>query len=179
MQHVSLLLLKCLTIVEWPLTVPTQKLLRHVKRISRNTFSSYRGMDSFNLLQGVAPIAVITYSSNLFPNSVSDTVIVQESGVLHNIKSGDVILADKGFLIQGILPEGVSVNIPPFLCHGKFTETEVKMRKQIARNRIHVERENARLKDFRILRFIPAYLRGHADVLMQVCYALVNLLCVG
>ena len=141
----------------------------------KQTYSAYRGMHSFKLLLGVAPNGVITYCSNLFPGSVSDKAIVQESGILSHFKSGDLILADKGFLISDILPEGVSVNIPPFLNNGKFTESEVLLTRSIARNRIHVERANARLKDFQILNFIPPYLRSYADVVVQVCAVLVNL----
>ena len=40
---------------------------------------------------------------------------------------------------------------------------------------IHVERANARLKDFKILSFIPSYLRCHADIIFQLCASLVNL----
>ena len=86
-----------------------------------------------------------------------------------------MILADNGFLIRDILPEGVGVNIPPFLTHGKMTASEIKLTKDIARCRIHVERANARLKDFRILHNIPHSLRCHADVVVQLCCALVNL----
>lgn len=89
--------------------------------------------------------------------------------------AGDMILADKGFLIQDIVPHGVCVNIPPFLNNGTFTESEVKKTKAIAKARIHVERANARLKDFKILSFIPSYLRCYADILFQLCAALVNL----
>ena len=81
----------------------------------------------------------------------------------------------KGFLIQDIVPKGVYVNIPPFLEHGKFTESEVKATKSIARCRIHVERANARLKDFKILSFIPPYLRCYSDRVFQLCASLVNL----
>ena len=88
---------------------------------------------------------------------------------------GDLILADKEFLIQDIFPSGVSVNIPPFLEHGKFTESEVKVTKSIARCRIHVERANARLKDFKILSFVPPYLRSYIDKVFQLCTAIVNL----
>jgi hypothetical protein len=35
-------------------------------------------------------------------------------GILEVFKSGDLILADEGFLILAIVPEGVSVIIPPF-----------------------------------------------------------------
>ena len=124
---------------------------------------------------GVAPNAAITYVSNLNPGSISDKAIVQQSGLVNHFNAGDMILADKGFLIQDILPNGVSVNIPPFLNSGKFTESEAKATKAIAKCRIHVERANARLKDFRILSFIPSYLRCYADILLQLCAALVNL----
>lgn len=139
------------------------------------TYSSYRGMNSFKVIVGVAPNAVITYVSKLYPGSISDKAIVLESGLLKHLTPGDMILADKGFLIQDIVPHGVSVNIPPFLNGGTFTESEARATKAIARCRIHVERANARLKDFRILSFIPSYLCCYADVLFQLCAALVNL----
>lgn len=143
--------------------------------IQNATYSSYRGMNSFKVIVGVAPNAVITYISKLYPGSISDKEIVQQSGFLNNMSTGDLILADKGFLIQDIVPNGVSVNIPPFLENGKFTESEAKATKNIAKCRIHVERANARLKDFKILGFIPPYLRSYTDKVLQLCAALVNL----
>ena len=139
------------------------------------TYSSYRGMNSFKVLTGVAPNGVLTYVSNLYPGSISDKAIVQQSGLLKHFVAGDLILADKGFLIQDIVPNGVSVNIPPFLEHGRFTESEAKVTKSIARCRIHVERANARLKDFKILSFVPPYLRSYVDTVFQLCAAIVNL----
>ena len=41
--------------------------------------------------------------------------IVQQSGLLNHFVPGDMIMADKSFLIQDILPNGVSLKIPPFL----------------------------------------------------------------
>ena len=102
-------------------------------------------MNSFKVLIGVAPNAVMTYVSPLYPGSTSDKVVVETSQVLSHFVAGDLILA--GFLIEDIAPEGESINIPPFLDKGKFTEIEVKMTKRIAKCRIHVERANARLKD--------------------------------
>ena len=139
------------------------------------TYSSYRGMNSFKVLVGVAPNAVITFVSPLYPGSISDKEIVSKSGFLKHLQTGDLILADKGFLIESIVPTGVAVNIPPFLNNGKFTESEARATKSIAKCRIHVERANARLKDFKILSFVPSYLRCHADILFQLVAALVNL----
>ncbi|XP_068680916.1 uncharacterized protein [Montipora foliosa] len=139
------------------------------------TYSSYRGMHSFKVIVGVAPNGVITYVSKLYPGSISDKAIVQQSGLLNHLTAGDLVLADKGFLIQDLVPNGVSVNIPPFLNNGTFTESEAQATKAIAKCRIHVERANARLKDFKILSFIPSYLRCHADIIFQLCASLVNL----
>ena len=118
------------------LEIATRKLMSEQSA----TYSTYRGMNSFKVIIGVAPNAVITYLSGLFPGSLSDKSLVQESGLLEHFVPGDLILADKGFLIQDLLPRGVSVNIAPFLNCGKFTESEARATKSIARCRIHVER---------------------------------------
>ena len=93
------------------------------------TYSTYRGLNSFKVIIGVTPNALITHVSGLFPGSVSDKSIVQESGLLEHFVPGDLILADKVFLIQDLLPSVVSVNIPPFLNCGKLTESEARATK--------------------------------------------------
>ncbi|PFX16153.1 hypothetical protein AWC38_SpisGene19581 [Stylophora pistillata] len=114
------------------------------------TCSTYRGMNSFKVITGVAPNEVITYVTDLFPGSVSVNVMVKESGFRKHLSAGDLVLTDKGFIISDVVPRGVSVNIPPFLNNGKFTESEARATKSIARCRIHVECANARLNSFRI-----------------------------
>ena len=62
-------------------------------------------------------------------------------------------MADKGFDIESDLPNGISLNIPPFL-HNKENlslEEETETRR-IASFRIHVEQAIARVKNLRILR---------------------------
>lgn len=51
----------------------------------------------------------------------ADKAVVEKCGVMSRFIAGDLILADKGFLIRDKVPDGVSVNIPPFLSKGKFT----------------------------------------------------------
>ena len=70
------------------------------------TSSSYHWMNSFEVLTGVAPNVVLTYISNLYPGSISDKEIVQQSGLLRHFVPGNLILADKGFLMQDIVPKG-------------------------------------------------------------------------
>lgn len=69
-------------------------------------------MNSFKTLIGVASNAVITHVSKLFPGLTPDKATVEKSGVLEHFRPGDLILANKGFLIADIVPTGMSVNIP-------------------------------------------------------------------
>ena len=66
-------------------------------------YSNYRAMNSFKVIVGVAPNAVIMYVSKLYPGSISDKEIVKQSGLMNHMASDDLILADKGFLIQDIV----------------------------------------------------------------------------
>ena len=59
-------------------------------------------MNTFKALVGVAPNAVITFVSELYPGSISDKEILQRSGFLNQLSTGDLILAGKGFLIESI-----------------------------------------------------------------------------
>lgn len=72
------------------------------------TYSDYRGVHYFKVIVGVAPNGVITYVSKLHPGSISDKAIVQQLGLLNHSSAGDMILADKGFVIQDLVPNGVS-----------------------------------------------------------------------
>ncbi|KAI5714446.1 hypothetical protein M8J76_017221 [Diaphorina citri] len=142
----------------------------------KEVYSSYKHHHTFKALIGISPNAVITFVSDLYPGSMSDKVITQQSGVLTNMEAGDLILCDKGFLISDLCaPLGVKVNIPPFLTQPQFSRSEVEATKRIARAHIHVERAIGRLKNYRILDFIPANLREHSSKILQVCACLVNL----
>ncbi len=101
--------------------------------------------------------------------------IVMHSDILSHMQAGDLILADKGFLLSDMLPVGVSLNIPPFLHHGKLTREECVLTRTIARARIHVERAIQRMKGYRILGLIPHHYRANATKIFMVCGALVNL----
>lgn len=139
-------------------------------------FSNYKQRHTFKVLVGVAPNAVITYVSKLYPGSASDKNITSKCGILSHVVAGDLILADKGFLISEMCSElGVNVNIPPFLQTPQFTPQEISKTTRIARARIHVERAINRLKAFRILDHISTSMRPHATTVVQTCAALVNM----
>lgn len=139
------------------------------------SYSSYKSRHTMKAVTCVSPNAAIVYVSDLYPGSTSDVAIVQDCGILHHFKPGDLILADKGFTIHRLLPDGVNLNIPPFLSgKGFFTAQEAALCRKIARARIHVERANERIKNFEILRHISAKYRHMSTKIFQVCCYLVN-----
>lgn len=87
---------------------------------------------------------------------------------------GDLIIADKGFLIKDILPPGVNLNLPPFLSQAQFTPQQVIQTRTIARARIHVERIIQRIQCYSILNSIPSTLIPLATMIFQVCGSLTN-----
>ena len=62
------------------------------------------------------------------------------SGFLDFLNPGDVVMADRGFLIKELLNERhVKLIIPPFLgSRHRFNPQEEALRKDIAKHRIHV-----------------------------------------
>ena len=76
------------------------------------------------------------------------------------------------------LPEGISLNIPPFLNresqHSLSSENETR---QIASVRVHVERAIERVKNFKILQStIPLSTAPEMNKIWVMCSYLVNLL---
>jgi len=140
------------------------------------TFSNYKGTHTMKALIGCAPNGAVTFVSDLYGGAESDKCIVMKSGVLDQLSSGDMILADKGFELFDVLPQGVTLNIPSFLNKDQFTLNETLQNRAIARARVLIERLNARFKVFRILECIRAENRKKADHIVKVCAALTTLL---
>ena len=87
-------------------------------------------------------------------------------------------MADKGFDIADNLPEGVGLNIPPFL-RGKdnLSIEEEKETRKIASVRIHVERAISRIKTFRILSTVfPISMAAELNKIWVICAYLTNFL---
>ena len=141
----------------------------------RQSFSHYKQRHTYKALVGVAPNGTITFVSDLYMGSASDKEVTMRSGLLRHLKPGDLVIADKGFTIQGILPEGVHLNVPPRLMHQQFTRSENRLTTDIARARIHVERAIERIKGYRILAHVPHHLKSCITTIFQVCSWLVNM----
>lgn len=146
------------------------KLMSH----SNVMYSSYKHRITLKGLIGIAPNGTVTFLSELYGGSTSDKTIVESSGIVDQLVVGDYTMADKGFVIGDILPDGVSLNIPPFLSGAQLTVPQVNSTLSIAQARIHVERAIERLKRYKILDFIPGHYVFFSSKIFQVCGALTN-----
>ena len=125
-----------------------------------------------------APNGSISILSKAWGGRTTDVHITRESGFLNLVDPGDVILADRGFVIkEDLLLRHATLHIPP-PSKGKEQQTPqaVAKTKQIANARIHVERAIGRMKWFGILQeTLPVTLVPLIDDIIVVCAALVNL----
>ncbi|XDV13745.1 hypothetical protein PO909_002088 [Leuciscus waleckii] len=146
-----------------------------ISNAERLLYSQYKGRTILKALIGVAPNGVITFASDLYGGRASDKAITAACGLLQHLRPGDMVMAEKGFTIQDILPEGVSLNIPSFLINGQFTQEEVNNNRLISKARTHVECSIQRLKLFHILDHIPYQFRLNINKILKVCVCLTNL----
>lgn len=66
------------------------------------TYSSYKKYPSVKVAIGILPNGSAVACSPCYPGSTSDKAIVKHSNILKELRSGDLVLADKGFLIRVI-----------------------------------------------------------------------------
>ena len=124
-------------------------------------YSDHKSHATVKTLTGIAPPGGgFTFILNTYPGSISDKEIVVKSGFLNpNLwGKGDIVMADRGFLIEDYLkPLGVGLVISNFLKgRDQFTIKETVKSQQIANERIHVERMIQRLKCYHIFdRVLP------------------------
>ncbi|XP_065894872.1 uncharacterized protein [Dysidea avara] len=141
------------------------------------TFSSYKNRNTVKVLVGIMPSGVVTFVSPTYEGSISDRKLVEVSGLLDLLETGDEIMADKGFQIQDLLaPLGVRLNIPPLLSSNtQMPVDDVFHTRKIAHLRIHVERAIGRAKQFHILQHtLPASMWDSINELVYVCFMLTN-----
>ena len=142
------------------------------------TFSNYKHHNTAKGLVGISPNGAITFVSELYAGRSTDKQITKHCGILELLERGDDVMADRGFDIQGDLPEGVSLNIPPFL-EGKnqlSLQKEIETRR-IASVRVHVERAIERIKNYRILQTkFQLSMASDLNKIWVTCCYLVNFL---
>ena len=98
-------------------------------------------------MDGVAPNGLVTFISRLWYGNVSDIYIVENEGFSPKLVPGDMIMVDKGFTVEEILPIGVKLNMPPRISgHRQMTSKEFCKTQDIASARIVVEMKMEQLE---------------------------------
>ena len=70
------------------------------------TFSNYKHHNTAKGLLGISPNGYPSFVSNLYGGRTSDKKITNDCGILELLETGDQIMADRGFEIEGDLPVG-------------------------------------------------------------------------
>ena len=104
------------------------------------TWSNYKSRNTLKGLVGICPFGGVTFVSELWAGSISDNELTLKCGLIDLLESGDNVMADKGFTIdEQLRSRGVTLNIPPFMKDGKLAGHDVRLTREIATLRIHVE----------------------------------------
>ena len=142
------------------------------------TYSHYKSHNTVKFLVGISPSGAFTYISRCWGGRTSDKQITIDDGLIDKLDFGDVVLADRGFLVhEELAVRGVRAAMPSFSKSGKqLGRKEVEKSRQLSRFRIHVERAIRRLKVFKILsNTFPISLMRYCNSMVLICAALCNL----
>ena len=142
-----------------------------------NTYSAYKHTNTFKCLIAITPNGGACFVSDLYEGDIDDVQLFNKCCILKHINPGDVVMADRGFTVQHLLnPLHAQLKIPSFLKgRANLTAAEEIETRKIAKARIHVERFNERLNQFRLIgRKMPLSLAPIATQMVVVASGLVN-----
>ena len=124
------------------------------------TWSEYEHHNTWKLLVRVTPNGQVSFPSDLWGGQVFDKQITKESRALDLF---DNVMVDHGLDISKIVPDGMTVNMPPFLA-GQEQMTAAQ-----------VERAIGRIKTYHILDgTLPNTLSPYPTQIAVVCGLLTN-----
>ena len=141
-------------------------------------WSEYKHHNTWKVLVEITPNVQVSYLSDLCGGRVSDKQITREGGVLNLLDAGDNVMLDRGFDISNIVPDRVTVNMPPFLAgRDQMTAAETEETMSIGSVHIHVERAIGRMKTYhKLYGTLPNTLSPYATQIVTVCGLLANFL---
>lgn len=147
--------------------------------VRKKTFSNYKHYDSAKFLVGISPNLTVNFVSRAWGGRATDKKITLSSdGIMNNLKSGDAVMADRGFNIASELKKkGVDLLIPNFKGRDRaqISAEEAKRSEYISKARIHVERVIQRIKTFYFLeRTIRLNMQDIITQVFIVCAYLTN-----
>ena len=130
-------------------------------------------------LVAIAPNGSIAYVSRVWGGRAPDKHITGESELFtEKLKSGDRVIADRGFTFHAEMSEiGVTLITPASKGDKRpqLTPQEVMGSKRVSEARIHVERAIGKIKTYRILKGdFPINMLDVAEQIFTVCAFLTN-----
>lgn len=151
-------------------------------------WSNYKHHNTVKFLIGITPQGNICYISETWGGRASDKNILEKSDFCNFIRAGDVVLADRGFLVKDTLKDLKAKLVVPAYTKGKsqLHPLEIEETRHLAHVRIHVERIIGFVKNrFKIFKgTIPISMlkkgndpeeKNLLDKIVVVCCALINL----
>ena len=142
------------------------------------TWSDYKHHNTIKHLVGISPSGFITFLRWCYGGRASDKFITKDSVFYDLLERDDVVMADRGFLIQeDLLLHICHLQVPPSARTKsqmtKKRDTRDKRNCKFTNSRW--ERAINRIKNYRILKgTLPITMMQHIDVVL-VCTALCNL----
>ena len=134
------------------------------------TYSSYKNHNTAKGLIGISSAGYPSFISELYTGRSSDKQVTKDCGILNLLEPGDDLMADKGFDIEDEMPQGVNLNIPPFLKDQELSVQAENETRKIAAVRVHVERAIQRIKCFRILKNVfPLSMASELNKVRVIC----------
>ncbi|KAK0136896.1 hypothetical protein N1851_026918 [Merluccius polli] len=139
------------------------------KVLNSAIYSHYKGNTRFKDLIGIAPSGEVTFVSDLYIGSISDKEITKKSGILSVLEEGDMVMADKGFLIKDLLSER-QVSLWTLHCRRSSKDSSDSKTANSCRARVI-----RRIKEYHIFdKVLPMTLVGSVNQLWAVCALLTN-----
>ena len=134
------------------------------------TYSSYKNHNTAKGLIGISPAGYPSFISELYTGRSSGKQVTKDCDILNLLEPGDDLMADKGFDIENEMPQGVNLNIPPFLKDQQLSVQAENETRKIAAVRVHVERAIQRIKCFRILKNVfPLSMASELNRVWVIC----------
>lgn len=111
-------------------------------RATAQLYSVYKSHTTLKYLIGISMSGVIIFISKAFGGRTSDKAATLKSGILDHLQEGDLMLADKGFLIrEEVNAKKALLELPCFVNRGnQLHPTELENSRKLSSLRIHVER---------------------------------------
>ena len=101
---------------------------------------------------GISPHGCGLLFSDIYPGSITNSAITEQTRVLESIQPAHELKASRGFLVQDCCSvKGVYLNRPAQKDSDQFSQSDVASKFDVASTRIHVERFIGRARDWSIL----------------------------